>query len=175
MTDALEIRESTAADLGRIASIYPLAFPDEALLPLVRDLLADPDARTSLVGEIDGEVVGHVIFTNCGLSDQATSASLLGPLAVTPTRHGRGIGSALVRAGLEKLKDDGMGAVFVLGDPTYYGRFGFEPGSPVEAPYPLPEEWHSAWQSQVLSGLPVPCSGKLIVPAQWQEPALWSA
>jgi putative acetyltransferase len=82
-----------------IELLYPDAFPDEDLLPLVRDLLPDTTVTTSIVGEIDSKIVGHVIFTKCGVVGEQTKAALLGPLVVTPARQGQGIGSALVRAG----------------------------------------------------------------------------
>ena len=63
---------------------------------------------------------------------------------------------------------------FVLGDPAYYGRFGFTPETHVEPPFPLPAEWGGAWQSQYLDGSRVPCPGKLDVPPQWLQPALWA-
>lgn len=174
MTDNLVVRQSTVEDLGSIEAIYPLAFPDEELLPLVRDLLAAPDAVMSLVAELDDNVVGHVIFTHCGIDGATSRASLLGPLAVTPSRHGRGVGSALVRAGLKLLEDAKVRSVFVLGDPAYYRRFGFEAEANVRAPYPMPAEWASAWQSLQLGDSAEPLRGVLTVPQQWQDPALWS-
>lgn len=174
MTDHVAIRPGTPEDSGGIEAIYPLAFPDEELLPLVRDLLAAPDVITSLVAEIDGDVVGHVIFSRCGIDGTTSGASLLGPLAVTPSRHGRGVGSTLVRAGLKLLENANVQSVFVLGDPAYYGRFGFEAERGVEAPYPMPSEWASAWQSIRLFDSVAPLEGKLTVPEQWRDPALWS-
>ncbi len=174
MTERLEIRRSTPADLGGIEAVYPLAFPDEDLLPVVRNLLAEPDIAMSLVGEIAGSVVGHVIFTDCGINENTSGVSLLAPLAVTPSRHGQGIGSALVRTGIETLGKRGLSRVFVLGDPGYYGRFGFEAEALVEPPYPMPTEWASAWQSLKLDDAAADTAGKLSVPPQWRDPALWS-
>ena len=96
MTENLEIRDSVSADFGAIESLYPDAFPDEDLLPLVRDLLPDTMVATSIVGEIDARIVGHVILTKCGVTGERANAALVGPLAVTPARQGHGIGSALV-------------------------------------------------------------------------------
>ncbi len=178
VTENLTIRRSTPDDIASIEAIYPLAFPDEDLLPVVRDLLADPGVALSLVGEIDGAIVGHVIFTRCGIGQDATGASMLAPLAVTPSHHGQGIGSALVRFGLEMLRDDGIDTVLVLGDPAFYGRLGFRTESRIRTPYPLPAEWASAWQSQrlgdSLGNSPTMPAGTLSVPAQWRDPALWS-
>lgn len=174
MTSNLDIRASGDSDGPAIQSLYPQAFPDEDLLPLVKDLLRDADIAISLVATIDARVVGHVILTKCGVVGSGVTAALLGPLAVAPAQQRRGIGSALVRAGLKRLKDEGVDLVCVLGDPDYYGRLGFAREMHVEPPFPLPAEWNNAWQSQYLSDATIPCAGQLTVPPQWRKPALWA-
>ena len=174
MSHNLEIRESVQGDAGAIESLYPEVFPDEDLLPLVRDLLRDAAVTTSLVGEVDSRIVGHVIFTKCGVVGSDVNASLLGPLAVAAAWQRRGIGSAIVRAGLRRLEDMGVNLVFVLGDPAYYERFGFRPGCLVEPPFRLPAEWDGAWQSRSVGDTMAPRPGKLSVPRQWLQPALWA-
>lgn len=154
--------------------MYPLAFPDEDLLPLVRDLLAEPNIVKSLVATVDNQVVGHVAFTACAVEGSDVNASLLAPLAVMPQWQRQGVGSALVNAGLRRLRDEGVVAVFVLGDPAYYSRLGFAPDGHVQPPYPLPAEWYSAWQSRYLGDTASAGTGKLAVPAQWLDPALWA-
>lgn len=174
MLEELEIRESIPGDLSAITSLYPEAFPDEDLLPLVRDLLEDASAVTSLIGVINSQIVGHAIFTRCGVAGGSINAALLGPLAVAPAWQRQGIGSAIVRAGLRRLKSMDVSLVCVLGDPAYYKRLGFLPESMVEPPFRLPPEWDGAWQSQSLGDKTAPCSGKLTVPRQWLQPALWA-
>jgi putative acetyltransferase len=174
MSDKLEIRESVQGDSGAIESLYPEAFPDENLLPLVRDLLRDAAVTTSLVGAVDSRIVGHAVFTKCGVVGSSISAALLGPLAVAPAWQRQGIGSAIVRAGLRRLEDMDVNLVFVLGDPAYYERLGFRPESLVEPPFRLPAEWDGAWQSQGVGDTVAPCPGKLSVPRQWLQPALWA-
>jgi len=177
MSEELEIRESRQADSAAIESLYPAAFPEENLLPLVRDLLSDPVVALSLVGTIETRTVGHAIFTKCGVVGDSINAALLGPLAVLPARQRQGIGSAIVRTGLRRLEDAGVCRVYVLGDPAYYGRLGFHPESLVEPPFPflpdLPPEWDGAWQSQDLGETTRPRAGKLSVPPPWLKPALW--
>lgn len=141
---------------------------------MVRDLLANPDVALSLVAGVGRDIVGHIVFTLCDIDEDTSRAALLGPLAVTPSHHGQGIGSALIRAGLDKLRDDGVDVVMVLGDPAFYGRLGFKADARVRPPYPLPAEWASAWQSQALGDAPSTSVGKLRVPAPWRDPALWS-
>jgi putative acetyltransferase len=174
MTENLEIREGNRDHLAAIESLYPDAFPDEDLLPLVRDLLSDSAVTISLVGTIATRVVGHAIYTKCGVVGHSVNAALLGPLAVAPARQRQGIGSALVYAGLQLLEDVHVNWVYVLGDPAYYGRLGFLPEYSVEPPFPLPTEWRGAWQSQHLGETARRCAGKLSVPPQWLQPALWA-
>jgi len=174
MSGEVEIRESMQADVAAIESLYPEVFPDEDLLPLVRDLLRDAAIAISLVGAIDLQIAGHAIFTKCGVVGSGIRAALLGPLAVAPAWQRQGIGSAIVRAGIQRLKDSDVNLVCVLGDPAFYGRLGFVPQTHIEPPYRLPAEWQGAWQSQYLDDTPVPCNGKLTVPPQWQQPALWA-
>lgn len=174
MTEKLEIRDGVSADFGAIELLYPEAFPDEDLLPLVRDLLPDTEVAVSLVATIDTQIVGHAIFTRCSIDGDSINAALLGPLVVAPARHRQGIGSAIVQAGFRQLEKAGVGRVYVLGDPAYYGRLGFLPDSLVEPPYPLPPDWDGAWQSRSLGETTMPCTGKLSVPPQWLQPSLWS-
>lgn len=174
MAGGLEIRESVQADVAAIESLYPKAFPDEDLIPLVRDLLHETEIVISLVGVIDGQIAGHVIFTKCGVAGHGVKAALLGPLTVVPAWQRQGIGSAIVRAGLQELKKADVLLVCVLGDPAYYGRLGFLPETLVEPPFRLPAEWQAAWQSQYLDDTAVRCDGELQVPQQWRQPGLWA-
>ncbi len=173
MTEDPEIRTAAPGDLDEIESLYPEAFPDEDLLPLVRELLEESNATLSLVATAGSSIVGHVIFTGCRVGDRDGRAALLGPLVVAAARRGCGIGSAIVREGLRRLKDRGVRQVFVLGDPAYYGRLDFRPERRVTPPYELPDEWAEAWQSQCLTEAGAPMSGELLLPRPWLRPELW--
>jgi putative acetyltransferase len=162
------------ADVAALESLYPEAFPDEELLPLVGDLLDDPEIALSLVATIGSQVVGHVILTRCSVYGYDAGAALLGPLAVTPALQRQGIGSAIVSAALHRLNDEGTGLVCVLGDPAYYGRHGFSSETRVDPPYTLPAEWADAWQSLYLGAGEQRCDGTLSVPPQWRQRALWA-
>lgn len=172
--ERIEIRESLPSDIASIEKLYPDAFPDEDLLPLVRELLREEPIVLSLVGIADLALVGHVIFTICSIAGRTDKVSLLGPLAVAPAWQRRGIGSALVREGLRRLENTGAIQVYVLGDPAYYERIGFEPEVGVTPPYPLPKEWRGAWQSVSLHNAEQPPHGKLSVPQLWLQPAIWA-
>ncbi len=174
MIDEIEIRESLPSDVASIEKLYPDAFPDEDLLPLVRELLREEPIVLSLVGITDRALVGHAIFTACSIAGRTDKVALLGPLAVAPARQRQGIGSAIVRAGFRKLENASVTQVYVLGDPAYYGRMGFEADDGVTPPYPLPKEWCGAWQSISLRDARPPLHGKLSVPRPWLQQALWA-
>ncbi len=174
MTDGLVIREALPADAAAVDRLYAAAFPEEDLRPLVRDLPGLGDDALLLVAMRDGALAGHVAFTRCAIAGQAEAAiALLAPVAVSPALQRQGIGGALIRAGLERLARRGLRQVNVLGDPAYYGRFGFKPDDAVLPPYPLPPEWRTAWQALRLHQGSAPLRGKLQVPPPFRRPALW--
>jgi putative acetyltransferase len=165
-------RESKPSDLPGLETLYPATFPDEDLLGVVRGLEAEPDVL-SLVLDQSGEIIGHVVFTPCGIADSRDTFALLGPLGIHPSRQKQGWGGALMREGLARLRKQGVAGVLVLGDPAYYGRFGFKAEAQIAPPYPLPEEWAAAWQSLALSDEPLG-EGRLVVPKVWDDPKLWA-
>ena len=153
--------------------LYPQAFPEEDLTPVVSALLARPQDCLSLAAFQGEPPIAHVLFTYCGTNEGGREGALLAPLGVLPSHQRQGLGSALVRTAFARLVDDGIGQVFVLGDPAYYGRFGFTAERQVMPPYPIPAEWAEAWQSLVLpGGVPLP-AGPLSLPSPWMTPALW--
>ena len=174
MRSGFDIRESLPTDREALEDLYPAAFPDEDLIPLLRDLLSEEDGVFSFVAISNGVLVGHIVFTMCGIAGRGEQVGLLGPLAVHPDVQRQGIGSALIQEGLSRLKSEGAAQVQVLGDPAYYGRFGFQPDGNVAPPYDLPREWQTAWQSLSLQGTKHGFSGTLSVPKPWRQPALWA-
>lgn len=127
----VRIRPETAADHERVHRVHGAAFgrEDEALL--VERLRSAARPQLSLVAEYAGAVAGHVFFSPVSLEAPRPGppAAALAPLGVTPDLQGRGVGDALVREGLARCPALGWRAVFVLGDPAYYARFGFEPAA----------------------------------------------
>lgn len=116
------IRDERQGEAAAIAGVHHAAFGAEGEVALVDGIRADGDAVLSLVA-VDGEVVaGHVLFSRMA-APKGTLA--LAPLAVLPRWQRQGVGSSLVREGLGRAASAGWQAVFVLGDPAYYGRFGF--------------------------------------------------
>ena len=173
MISKFEIRENQSGDVAGIGKLYETAFPDEDLFPLVRKLLDIGPDVVSLVAVHETVIVGHISFTFCSVEESEEKVALLAPLAVAPTVQKQGIGSALVQTGFKNLKAANTDTVFVLGDPAYYSRFGFQSENIVSTPYRLPGEWHSAWRSLKLLDTDTVLAGKLFVPEAWQQKALW--
>jgi putative acetyltransferase len=123
----LRIRHETAADAGAIREVVRRAFGRDDEASLVDALRADSYSRFSLVAEVDDEVVGHVLFSELLIQSESsiTSALALAPVAVLPERQRQGIGSELIRRGLETCRAQSHGIVVVLGHPQFYQRFGF--------------------------------------------------
>jgi putative acetyltransferase len=93
----------------------------------------------SLVAEEAGDAIGHVAFSPVSLTDGSSRWYGLGPVAVEPSAQGVGVGSALIRAGLDVLREIGAAGCVVLGEPGYYERFGFRPMTTLRYPGPPPE------------------------------------
>ncbi len=126
-TNALSIRPEQPDDARAVGDLLEAAFGGPMETGLVERLRADGDLVLALVCFGGANLVGYVAWPRLRIetAQGARSAVALAPLAVTPLRQRHGIGSALTRAGLAQLRDGGETLVFVLGDPTYYGRFGF--------------------------------------------------
>ncbi|MGD9905343.1 MAG: GNAT family N-acetyltransferase [Vicinamibacterales bacterium] len=147
----MRIRPDTPADVGAVTDLLHAAFagPDEARI--VTALRGRVTPLVSLVAEDDGRVVGHILFSPVTL-DGSPHLPMMGlaPMAVAPARQRQGIGSALVRAGLEACRSTGSAAVVVVGHPAYYPRFGFVPASRVglTCEYDVPDEVFMALELQ---------------------------
>jgi putative acetyltransferase len=123
---AVEIRPEEPRDRDASVELERLAFGSDEE-PGIVEAVRDEDGSFALVAEEDGAIVGHVQFSRAWIGETAVLA--LGPVGVLPDRQGRGIGSNLIRGGLEEARSRGETAVILLGDPEFYPRFGFEPAS----------------------------------------------
>lgn len=121
------IREPTAGDREAVAALIERAFgrKDEAVL--VDRLVAAGDAVLELVAERDGRIVGHVLFSRLVVEDgdDRFAAVALAPLAVESEFQRTGMGRTLVEAAHRNLQAAGESLSVVVGDPAYYGRFGY--------------------------------------------------
>lgn len=125
----LRIRDERDDERPVVRSIVTNAFGQAAEANLV-DALRRPDPEViSLVAELDGTVVGHILFSPVELdpANGTVRIASLAPLAVNPEHQNRGIGQALVAEGLRRCEERGYHVVVVLGHPEYYARFGFVP------------------------------------------------
>lgn len=126
----VEIRPEGAGDAETIHLVTDAAFrlaahasgTEAAIVEALREAGA---LTVSLVATVDGEVVGHVAFSPVTVDGKDPGWFGLGPVSVRPDLHRQGIGGALVREGLERLRSAGAKGCVVLGDPGYYRRFGF--------------------------------------------------
>lgn len=127
----MKVRPEEAEDRAAVYAVNAAAFNTTAEADLVEVLRERARPRVSLVAETDdGTVVGHILFTPVTLFEHPERKLMgLAPMAVAPDYQGRGIGSALVKAGLARCRELGVGAVVVLGHPGYYPRFGFVPAA----------------------------------------------
>ena len=124
-------RPETLADLAAVRRVHEAAFPTPAEARLVDQLRAHRKAVVSLVEERAREITGHILFSPIAVEGVTLSRLALGlaPVAVLPACQRQGVGSRLVRAGLKACRGMACGFVVVLGEPGYYGRFGFEQAS----------------------------------------------
>jgi putative acetyltransferase len=123
----MRIRPEAGGDHEAVRRVNRTAFGRDDEGRLVDELRAGGHAPFSLVAEVDGEVVGHIMFSDLRIrtSGGVIGALALAPVAVAPERQRRGIGSSLVRKGLRLCGEGGHRIVVVLGHPEYYPRFGF--------------------------------------------------
>lgn len=138
------IRHETEADHAAVRRINEAAFGRKGEANLVEALRREAGHFISLVAELDAEVVGHIFFSPVRVESAGESFEAMGlaPMAVLPEHQNRGIGSELVRHGLEQCLQSGHSIVVVLGHPGYYPRFGFMTASSknLSTEYEVPDE-----------------------------------
>ena len=138
------IREERPEDAEAVRAVLVAAFGREAEARLVERLRASGKIIFALVAEEKGRVLGHMVLSRIPIESGGSEVPVLAlaPLAVMPAFQRLGIGSALVGAGLERCRMQRHARVLVVGDPVYYGRFGFVPASRfgLKCPFPVPQE-----------------------------------
>jgi putative acetyltransferase len=144
----IRIRSETATDIPAIAAVTAAAFLDSPHAGHTEQLIVDAlrkagQLSVSLVAELEGEVIGHVAVSPVSISDGTSRWFGLGPISVLPRHQGRGAGSKLMREALRILRDQGAAGCVVLGEPEYYGRFGFRRHTALTLPE-VPREYFQA-------------------------------
>jgi len=140
----LNIRPETPGDETSIGEITQRAFASHPhsnqTEHFIIDGLRKANAMTiSLVAQIGDTIVGHIAFSPVEISDKTADWFGLGPIAISPEHQRNGIGSSLVRAGLNRLKTLGAKGCVLAGDSAFYGRFGFRVHPSLELPGMPPE------------------------------------
>jgi len=124
------IRPETPADADAIAALTTAAFLNAPHTSHTEAFIVNALRRAgamslSLVAEQGGELVGHVATSPVVIADGTPDWHGVGPVSVLPVRPGPGIGSALMQAALQALREQGAAGIMLVGDPGYYRRFGF--------------------------------------------------
>jgi len=130
--EMIHIRKEVPTDISAIEAVTVAAFlsaehssgTEQHIVAALRD--AD-QLVVSLVAEDHGQVVGHVAVSPVTISDGTTNWYGLGPVSVIPERQGQGLGTLLVTSALRELRTLRAAGCVVLGEPSYYARFGFKP------------------------------------------------
>lgn len=130
ISDRMRIRDETHADIDAITAVTIAAFKTLAISNhteqfIVTALRAAGALSVSLVAELDGGVIGHIAFSPVAISDGTTNWFGLGPVSVLPEFQRKGVGTALIRESLSRLRKLGARGCCLVGHPEYYARFGF--------------------------------------------------
>lgn len=140
----MTISKERPQDIEAISRLTEAAFRNEEYSSHTEHFIVNALRRTgqlsiSLVAAEHDEILGHVAISPVSISSGVTGWYGLGPISVRPDRRGKGIGSALMWAALQQLRQQGAAGCVVLGDPAYYGRFGFKAHPGLELPDVPPE------------------------------------
>jgi len=138
----VRVRPEIAADRDRVFAVVEAAFGHRLEADLVDALRRSASPQLSLVAEAHGVVVGHVFFSPVTIESArpAPPVAQLSPVAVLPDHQRQGVGTRLIRAGLSQCAAMGWRAVFLVGNPAYYSRFGFRMAGPSGFSYPGPHD-----------------------------------
>jgi putative acetyltransferase len=159
MIRGLVIRPAEARDRMEIFALEEAAFGQDGEAKLVDALVADGDAVLELVATHEAEIVGHILFSRLKIETASgtVDAVALAPVAVQPNRQKSKVGSTLIERGHHLLQEGGETLSVVLGDPAYYGRFGYS--------HDRAAAFESDYQCDALQALAwgdAPTSGRLV-------------
>ncbi len=155
MKPEITIRSETDADIGTITKVTIAAFKTLEISNhteqfIIEALRVAKALTISLVAEVNGRVVGHIAFSPVTISDGTRNWYGLGPVSVLLEYQRQGIGKALIREGLSRLKDMNVQGCCLVGHPDYYRKFGFKnlpglvhEGVPPEVFFALPFDGHT--------------------------------
>jgi len=120
------IRETRKSDLEEVFNLIHAAFGNKAESDLVKQLISDGDVLINLVLESSETIVGNIVVSKITMEpDVGLFCGGVAPVSVLPDQQSSGVGSKLMTAAINESKKMGIDALFLLGDPNYYKRFGF--------------------------------------------------
>lgn len=152
MSFSIQIRKEIPEDYRAVYELNSLAFEQEGESKLVDALRKNKSVfvpELSLVAVLNQTVIGHILFSKIQIiseQDQIIESLALAPMAVLPNYQKQGIGSDLVRKGLEIATEMGFQSVIVLGHEKYYPKFGFVPAEKwgIKTPFDVPSSYFMA-------------------------------
>jgi len=152
----ITVRPESTDDARAIDVVHISAFGGEAEAHLISALResATYNRELSLVAELNGRIVGHVLLTRMPLrrNGEEKNVLALGPMSVVPSQSHRGIGSRLIQACVDLAKEKGYGAIVVVGYPEYYKRFGFVPAREIQVTCNLPAPDDAMTVMEIVAG-----------------------
>jgi putative acetyltransferase len=152
----ITVRPETSEDVRAIDVVHISAFGGEAEARLISALraAASYNRELSLVAELNGRIVGHVLLTRVPVRKDGEEKIVLalGPMSVVPSQSHRGIGSELIKASVELAREKGYGAIIVVGYPEYYRRFGFLPAKDIKVTCNLPAPADALTGMEIVEG-----------------------
>jgi predicted N-acetyltransferase YhbS len=139
------IRQESSDDYYKVNEIIKLAFGQDDESQLVDKIRKGENfvPELSMIAEVEGELVGHILFSKIKINGNQEYGSLaLAPVAVLPEYQNKGIGGELIWQGLKRATELGFDSVIVLGHENFYPRFGFERASKwnIQCPFRVPDE-----------------------------------
>jgi putative acetyltransferase len=165
----ITFRLEAANESGLIYDLVHKAYGQKAEARLVEDLCNDGDALISVVAMKEDVIVGHALFSDIpvGTSKNLLRGAALAPISVASTHQNQGIGGGLIMQGLKECRKIGIQVVLVLGDPAYYGRFGFSAALSDNLESPYQGEYFQALEIEpgVLEGV----TGKVLYPDAFKK------
>ncbi|MGB3402040.1 MAG: N-acetyltransferase [Microcoleaceae cyanobacterium] len=175
----MKIRSANIKDTEEIKNLYLQAFDTseaELVSNIAVNLLSEKPIINiiSLVAIDNNTIIAHIAFSPIFLdSTNEHFGYILAPLAVLPSYQNQGVGSIIVKQGLDTLSSFGAFIVFVYGDPQYYSRFGFKTDLAQNFTPPYPLQYPEGWQAIQLNSTVFPKGGKLQCVNSLNHPQLW--
>ncbi len=175
----MKIREANINDSEGIKNLHLQAF-DNSEAELVSDLAVNLLQEKSTINIIsliaidNNIIIAHIAFSPVFLdSTNEHFGYILAPLAVLPTHQNNGVGSTIVKHGLDTISSFGASIIFVYGDPQYYSRFGFKTDLAQNFTPPYILQYPRCWQARKLNSTVFPEGGKIQCVNSLNNPKLW--